>query len=159
MVEEQISGGVAHGWSIRSPGDTLQDVSSEPTTARYSGSWTAGAIRSTAEDIIKWSDALFHGRVLSQGSLDDMMDLYQPTSGSPEDIVDGYGLGLHGYGALYTDGESAIGHAGGADGYISAMAYFPDHDVSVVILINEENALEAIIEILSGIAATVSNGN
>lgn len=154
-VEEEIAGPVAHGWSNRGTDGPLRDISSEPINSVYSGSWTSGAVVSTAADIARWSDGLYGGRVLSASSLDDMLTFHRPTPGL-EPVVDGYGLGTHGYGAEIVNGETVFGHAGGFDGYTSAMAYLPDYDVSIAVLVNQESAVEFLIEVLSGFVGLIS---
>jgi D-alanyl-D-alanine carboxypeptidase len=154
-VEEEIAGPIAHGWSNRGTDGPLRDISSEPINSVYSGSWTSGAVVSTAADIARWSDGLYGGRVLSAASLAEMLKFYRPTSGL-EPVVDGYGLGTHRYGAEIVNGETVFGHAGGFDGYTSAMAYLPEYDVSIAILVNQESAVEFVIEVLNGFVALIS---
>lgn len=154
-VEEEISGPIAHGWSYRGTDGSLRDISSEPINSVYSGSWTSGAVVSTATDIARWSDCLYGGRVLSENSLDEMLTFHRPTPGL-EPVVDGYGLGTHGYGTEIVNGETVFGHAGGFDGYTSAMAYLPEYDVSIAVLVNQESAVEFLIEVLNGFVGVIS---
>jgi CubicO group peptidase (beta-lactamase class C family) len=82
---------------------------------------------STAHDLAIWAAALYGGDVLSADSLDQMTTFLQP--------------GLYGLGtdvALFA-GHRGHGHRGGIRGYESSMWYFPDSDVSVVLLSNQGN--------------------
>ena len=136
-IEEQIIGVIAHGWYDLYGDDTPDDLSNLPRTSQYSASWTAGAMVSTAEDIARWSQALFRGKVLSQAGLDQMLTFHAPTPGEPSII--GYGLGTVKFAHRLLAGEDAFGHGGWVVGYSTAMAFFPEYDVSISILMNENN--------------------
>lgn len=77
----------------------------------------AGSIVSTPSDLNTFITALFHGKLISKASLDEMIS-----------IKDGFGKGIfrvpfglkHGY-----------GHTGGIDGFSSSMGYFPSDSVAV----------------------------
>jgi CubicO group peptidase (beta-lactamase class C family) len=57
----------------------------------------------TAEDLARWSHALFGGKVLSESSLREML-----TFGKGD-----YGLGVGHFGSILGGGEQAVGHMGG----------------------------------------------
>lgn len=89
----------------------------------------AGALCSTAGDLVAWTRALHDGAVLSDSVYEEMV--------SPGRLADGtelrYGMGL----ALPEDeGHPAIGHFGGVSGFVSATLYYPGTEVTVVVLQN-----------------------
>lgn len=93
-------------------------------TAMFSSSWSAGAIFSTAEDMVNWSKALFQGKVVSDSSLNQMID-FLPTYD--------YGLGVMEY---TISGRTLWGHGGDAI-YLSMLTYSPYDTISIVILCND----------------------
>ena len=104
------------------------------TTAAYS----SGALFSTAEDIAKWTDALFGRKVvLNQEMLDYMLDFY---TNLPQDFGWlGYGMGAAIFRTSMVDGAYAYGHGGWGAYEISATAYLPVYNATVTILLNSHN--------------------
>ena len=79
--------------------------------------WTAGGIVSNAGDLFKYVHALFNGEIISQDSLDQMLDLVK-VSGIPY-----YGLGIQSgegpHGRFYSHGGSVL--------YMCTLfAYYPE---------------------------------
>ena len=66
-----------------------------------------------------------------------MLTFHSPTPGEP--LMIGYGLGTVKFLPVLFAGEEAIGHGGWVFGYRTAMAFFPEYDVSMSILMNENN--------------------
>ena len=85
----------------------------------------AGAIVSTPTDLVKFSDALFSGKLLKPESLSLMTT-----------IKDGYGMGL--FPAPFYD-KTAYGHTGGIDGFTSVFEHFSDGDLSYALTSNGTN--------------------
>ena len=83
----------------------------------------AGLIASSA-DLADFLDALFGGRLVSPQSLVEMEAWSEPHR---------YGLGLS---YLDTPYGQAIGHSGGDIGALAQVRYFPDKDVTLVLLTN-----------------------
>jgi len=138
-VEEELIGEVAHGWYDMPPeDDILEDISTIPKTSFYSIEWTAGAMFSTAEDIARWSQALFQGNVLSQSSLNQMLDFDHHSI--PGVASSGYGLGITLYYPNEFNGAESIGHGGECPGYRMIMMYLPDEGIHITIMMNESNA-------------------
>ena len=102
------------------------------TTNAYDESiaWTAGAITSTATDIAKFSNALFHGKIISKEMLEKMKKTYK--SGVFGFEID-YGLGLMKmsgeYGPMY-------GHGGLSPGYQTISNYIPALDRVITVIQN-----------------------
>lgn len=101
---------------------SFQDVWVRSTITDPSIPVGAGAIVSTPVDIIKFGEALFSGKVISEAHLTLM-----------KTIQDGYGMGLF---QIPFHERSAFGHTGGIDGFSSTWGYFPEEHVSMAITSN-----------------------
>lgn len=87
----------------------------------------AGALYSTTEDLLKWEQGLFGGKVLQPAALEKMT---QPFKGN-------YALGL----AVETAGRrKLIQHGGGIEGFNTMLAYYPEEQLTVVVLANLNGA-------------------
>jgi D-alanyl-D-alanine carboxypeptidase len=117
--DEEVPG-AAHGYF--GSDDWTLDIS--PTTG-----WAAGAMVSNAPDLLRWSDALLYGDVLSEASREAMR--------TPVTLNDGstrlYGLGLDLVGSEY---GTRIGHGGDAIIYRASMYHLPEENVTIVALVN-----------------------
>lgn len=96
----------------------------QPET-NYSICLGAGAIVSTAFDLIKFNDALFNEKILKKETVKLMTTLNE-----------NYGMGLF---QFPFDKFIGYGHLGGIDGFSSLFAYFPESKVSYVLLSNGTN--------------------
>ena len=105
--------------------DHTRDSEVVPFMAAASVANAAGAIVSTARDLAVWADALYDGEVLSRESRHEMLTFLPP---------DDYGLGARR--GSFAD-HPAVGHRGGLRGFESALWYFPQDDVSIVLLSNQ----------------------
>jgi len=83
----------------------------------------AGSLASTVGDLIRWTEGLHGGRILSQASLKEMLTPFQPEYG--------YGLTIQG-----KDKELDIGHVGKADGFYSQLDYVPAIKTTLVVISN-----------------------
>ena len=83
-----------------------------------------GAIVSTPNDLAKFIQALFDGKIVSKESLDQM-----------KTIRDGDGLGL-GMEPFTFAGKTFYGHAGGGDNYGAWLAYLPEEKLAVAYTTN-----------------------
>ncbi|MBI4500477.1 MAG: serine hydrolase [Gemmatimonadetes bacterium] len=85
--------------------------------------FSAGALYSTTEDLLRWEQALFGGKLLSAASLKKMTT---PFKGD-------YAFGL----AVQSgNGRTTIAHGGGIEGFNTQMSYSPDDELTVVVLGN-----------------------
>lgn len=153
-IEESPVGVFAHRWYDFNEDGTPEEMLLLFRMSEFSAYWTAGAMFSTAEDVAKWSHALFRGNVLSQASLDQMLTFHSPTPGEPQMI--GYGLGTLKFAPELMAGEEAYGHGGWVFGYSSAMAFLPDYNVSISILLNLNNE-DCLAAIASGFVEVIKN--
>jgi len=97
--------------------------------------WTwakgVGSLCSTVRDLVRWNAALHGGRILTP-------DMYRRMT-TPATLNDGsrtqYGLGL---GVSELAGRRLIAHGGGAPGFSTNLAYFPDERLTIAVLTNLE---------------------
>ncbi|UCE07985.1 MAG: serine hydrolase [bacterium] len=139
-AEETITAEFANFWAD-SNDDGIEEEIPVLAVERYSETstaYTAGGLFSSAEDVAKWTDALFGRKVvLSQDMLDHMLDFYTDL---PSDFGWlGYGMGAEIFRTSMVNDTYAYGHGGWAAYYISATAYLPNYDVSITILLNSQN--------------------
>ena len=98
-----------------------------------------GNISSNTEDLLKWHDFLYRGGNAGLVSRETLKELYTP--GHLNDGTEiNYGFGIM-TGDLDGDHKSVTGHrelwhTGGTMGFISRVSYFPDDDVSIIMLTN-----------------------
>ena len=94
--------------------------------------FSAGALCSTAGDLVRWTALLNGGKVVSPASFRQMT--------TPDTLPDGlsthYGFGLF-MGAL--GGHRYVWHNGGINGFLSSLARFPDDSLTVVVLSNSSS--------------------
>lgn len=110
----------------------------------------AGAMRSTVQDLAKWHQALFTGKVVSAKSVLEMTtpgklkdgrlssaNVFRPAGAKPPqprpDPPATYALGLN---VGTVSGHQAISHTGGIQGYNAYLGTFPDDHLTVVVLTN-----------------------
>lgn len=118
-------------------GGKINTKNNEVKSYRFSGSWQpetetdisiplgAGGIVSTPKDLVKFSDALFGGKLLKKESLELMKTL-----------KDGYGLGL--FMTPFFE-KVGYGHTGGIDGFSSEFIHFENKNVSFALISNGSN--------------------
>ena len=93
--------------------------------------FAAGALCTSAEDLVRWTLALSGGKVVSPESYRRMI--------TPDPLADGrrmpYGYGL---GLLSMAGHPGIAHAGGMNGFMAQLAHFPADSLVVAVMVNTE---------------------
>jgi CubicO group peptidase (beta-lactamase class C family) len=94
-------------------------------------SWAggAGSLYSTVDDLLKWNDALYAGKVLSEKSFTAMRTPVVLNNGEKQQY--GYGLGFSKF-----RGEEVTGHSGGLHGFLTQLSYYPKEKVTVVMFTN-----------------------
>jgi CubicO group peptidase (beta-lactamase class C family) len=85
--------------------------------------FSAGALYSTTEDLLRWEQGLFGGKVLKAESLAKM------TTPFKQDYAFGLGVSTQ-------NGHKMIAHDGGIQGFNTSLAYFPDDKLVVAVLAN-----------------------
>ena len=88
-----------------------------------SGDHGDGSLWTTAGDLAKWVRALEAGEIVSPASLREMQD----------GGAHGYGYGLE---SIEASGRRRIRHTGGVNGFVSVVQWYPDHDITIVVLSN-----------------------
>jgi len=84
---------------------------------------SAGGLYSTAEDLLRWEQGLFGGKLLSSASLQKMITPFK----------NDYACGL----AVHTvKGIKLVEHGGGIEGFNTQLSYYPDEKLTVVVLAN-----------------------
>jgi len=84
---------------------------------------SAGGLYSTTEDLLRWEEGLFGGKVLKPESLAKM------TTPFKQDYAFGLGVNTH-------NGHKMIAHNGGIQGFNTSLAYYPDDKLVVAVLAN-----------------------
>lgn len=90
----------------------------------------AGALISTAGDLVRWQIALANGRAVSPGSFQQMI-------GSTVDVGDG--VNKYGFGLMVGEsgGQRRIWHNGGINGFNSMLMWLPDEGLRVAVISND----------------------
>ncbi|MGL4294004.1 MAG: serine hydrolase domain-containing protein [Bacteroidales bacterium] len=113
---------------------TLTGLKNESNSYKYFDRWRielktnssitlgAGGILSTSDDINKFMDALFDGKLISEISISTM-----------KTIKENYGMGLF---QFPFNTKKGYGHTGGIDGFNSMVIYFPEDKISYAIMSN-----------------------
>lgn len=95
--------------------------------------FAAGALGSSVLDLVRWTVALGAGDVVGPEGLEAMTTRRRLPGGAEI----GYGLGLF-VGEMA--GHRLIEHAGGINGFLSQLAWYPDDDLIVAVLANSRSA-------------------
>ena len=85
--------------------------------------FSAGALYSTTEDLLRWEQGLFGGKVLSPASLQKMTTPF----------LHDYACGVF---ISTQKGHKLIDHAGGIEGFNTHLAYYPDEKLTLIALSN-----------------------
>jgi CubicO group peptidase (beta-lactamase class C family)/ATP-dependent Clp protease adapter protein ClpS len=98
-------------------------------------SWAggAGALYSTVEDLFRWNEGVFNGKVLSEASLKAAFTPVKTEENKNENSTDGYG---YGWGLATLRGTREISHNGGLNGFSSSLVRIPAENFTVVALAN-----------------------
>lgn len=100
----------------------LNDAWTQQPETDLSIPFAAGGIVTTPATINTFVHGLFHGRLLSSQSLEQM-----------KTITDNYGYGIYG-GTIA--GRKSWGHDGNIDSFSSITSYFPDEELGITIVSN-----------------------
>ncbi|HET9225687.1 MAG TPA: serine hydrolase, partial [Thermoanaerobaculia bacterium] len=91
--------------------------------------YAAGSLISTVDDLSRWSDALWSGKVIKPESLKRMLTPAKLASGQSTRYA--YGLGVGEYA-----GKTLVEHGGGIFGFVSDTLRVPDENLFIAILSN-----------------------
>ena len=134
-IEEEIPDNVAHVWGTLLPGEETRDLTFVLRAAHDSIIHPSGGVFATAENLARWSDALFQGKIISESQLGEMLEF---VAISKKDGIQsqGYGLGVQHFLPGWIRGVEVYGHGGGSIGCAAYMLYLPEHGVSIAAMIN-----------------------
>jgi len=93
----------------------------------------AGGLLSTAGDLVLFMDALQRGKLVKPETLNEMTRAMKTNDGKETGYGDGIIIGLT------PEMPGIFWHGGVQPGCTSAMAWWPERDLSVVVLTNEGN--------------------
>ena len=85
--------------------------------------FSSGSLYSSAEDLLRWEEGLFGGKLLKPASLRKMITPFKSD----------YACGLY---VKRVDGHLMIEHDGNNIGFNSDMAYYPEEKITVIVLAN-----------------------
>jgi len=94
--------------------------------------WTGGGVASTTEDLARWAKNLYEGRAFDESLLPVMLEGVPARLGPNTQ----YGLGVI---IKPTPIGISWGHSGFFPGYLTEMAYFPDHSLAVAVQLNSSD--------------------
>ncbi len=83
----------------------------------------AGALYSTTEDLLRWEQGLFGGKLISAASLAKMTTPFKSD----------YAFGVM---VQTMSGKKVVQHGGGIEGFNTFLAYYPDDKLTVAVLAN-----------------------
>ncbi|MFC1543464.1 serine hydrolase domain-containing protein [Candidatus Neomarinimicrobiota bacterium] len=131
----------AHAWWDVDGDGILDDIS--PRSKTWMTTRSPAMMFATAEDLARWSHALYGGELLSKESTEQMLDFHYPAPGVP---FSGFGLGT---GVIRLWGLEFWGHLGWHYGYTTAMLYLPRNSTSLVVLANDNNIASMLLAALA----------
>jgi CubicO group peptidase (beta-lactamase class C family) len=94
--------------------------------------YAAGALVSTVDDLARWDAAIAGGKLLKPASWQRAFTSYRLTDGKATDY--GYGWNVN-----RVQGETAIGHGGGINGFSTYALRLPEQKVYVAVLTNSDS--------------------
>ncbi len=126
-LEEPYPENLAHVWGDNFEKDgSYRDITFLPRVSHDSITYGSAGVFMTAEDLARWTHALFHGKVIRGDSLRQMQSFGRGA----------YGLGLGRFGFRVGGGLTAVGHGGANIGTGAYMVYLPDYEVSIAVMVN-----------------------
>ena len=108
--------------------------SGKPTKAinwDMSRAGAAGALYSTVEDLMRWNEGVFNGKVLSEESREAAFTPIKLDSGDEPMMPYGYGWVIGEYRGLKT-----ISHGGGLQGWLAFLTRYVDQNMTIAVLHN-----------------------
>ncbi|MDQ3231377.1 MAG: beta-lactamase family protein, partial [Pseudobdellovibrionaceae bacterium] len=98
----------------------------------------AGALCSTARDLIVWQKALEDGRVISHDAWQQMKNPINTAAGVPTH---------YGFGTIISAvaDHKLIGHSGAVPGFTADSSWYPDSRLHIVVLCNSESTVSAVL--------------
>jgi CubicO group peptidase (beta-lactamase class C family) len=101
---------------------------------------SAGGLYSTTEDLFRWIRGLISEAILPQSLVDQMLTAqvtFDDYAFAPRYANLGYGY------AWFTGNhfdQNVVGHGGSYEGFRALIEYYPDEDITIIVLTNLESA-------------------
>jgi len=129
--DEQSYPDAAKGYAL----DGTKRAPAKPINMAYA--FSAGAMCATASGLVAWSEALSRGKVVGEDGWREMI--------TPGTLANGHKT-HYGHGLFIGDlgGHKMIFHSGGVSGFVAWLAYFPDDDLQIAVLVNTEGPFATI---------------
>ena len=121
--ERKVITNRAHGY------DTEQEGLVRAAYLDHTWPYAAGSLCSTTEDLVKWNNALHHGRILSEKMYSEFLNPTILSDGSATHYAKGITV-------TEDHSKTMIEHGGGINGFLSENRYYPKEDLSIVVLVN-----------------------
>jgi len=140
--DAQIIPGRAQGYGLDSNGYV-----NAPTWS-YLVPFSAGSLMSTVDDLVKFNRGVFHSEFLPAG----LRKMFLQTT-----TMSGGELNYYTNGLIISDfnGHQKISHAGSVWGYTSNQAYYPEEDITIIILVNRQAEAPALSSLEAKIARVI----
>ncbi len=138
----------------------------------YHMPFSAGGLRSTVADVLKFMRSLRSGKLVSKATYEQMTTYARVSNGDPvhehlfspdgqkpqfPDNIKKFGYGL-GFQIIENFGTKVISHGGGIAGFNSVLMYIPKNETTIVILANTENGIMAKLQGIEKLAAGMEVG-
>jgi D-alanyl-D-alanine carboxypeptidase len=145
--DRSIKGAHAHGYA-ELDGKTIDLTRVDPSMAGAAG---GGALVTTVQDLARFLDALFRGRLFRhRATLRQMLD---PAPAQGEGGLDGYGLDIEHY--ALPRGVELVGHLGGTAGYRSFIGRVRPPGMTMTFALNaQDDPTPLVIPAVQALAAT-----
>ena len=95
--------------------------------------FSAGALVSTVEDMVKWDQALADGKLLKKASFEQMWTATRLSDGKTQNYGFGWSIEDH-------NGHREIGHGGGIPGFSTYIGRYIEDKLTVIVLANSDQA-------------------
>ncbi|MBD1940836.1 beta-lactamase family protein [Coleofasciculus sp. FACHB-712] len=123
---DSVPGGIVHAYWDIYPQDGIDE---DLTSVNMSVAWAAGTMVSNTQDLIRFGDKLFRGKLLKPRTLKEMLTFI--------DLGNGFGYGL-GIWSNDTPWGKAWRISGSGIGTAAALWYLPNRGLTIVSLSNQE---------------------
>lgn len=147
--EEAVDGELAVGWG-RVFSQELEDATH---VLHPSVPWSAGAMVSDTEDMVRWAQALYGGGLLSDALTEMQVEAAVDTG------LAGIRYGLGVMLRSRQDLGEVWGHDGGIPGFIAVMQYAPKLDAAAAAVVTNEDLSEMLIDLVDDSLLIVANSS
>ncbi|MBA2718418.1 MAG: serine hydrolase [Chloroflexi bacterium] len=141
QIDTKARATLAHGYRL--PGTKLTAKAVDladgsgiaPFRSVVTAAGGAGAMAGTTDDLARWAQALYGGRVLGPDGTALLLGGFSPTTPHLPGVPYGYGVQ-----AFSVDGHPSLGHSGRLLGFRGAVRQFPIDGLTIAVLTNQSRA-------------------